>query len=247
MSREDRLAETFVIVSDTLVDDFDLIDFLQMLAERCVDLFDVTAAGIMIGDARGQLRHAACSDERMRLVELFELQVDEGPCLDAYRSQTAVVCGSAEEAAARWPRFAPSVLEHGFAAVAGVPMRLRAHNIGALNLFSCEPGALNETDLRLVQALADVATIGILQERAIRDRNVLATQLEGALLSRVAIEQAKGVVAENANINVDESFRLIRNFARSNNRRLTEVAQALVDGSLSVKVLSDAPQPPASR
>jgi GAF domain-containing protein len=246
MSREDRLAETFVTVSDTLVDDFDLIEFLQVLAERCVDLFDVTAAGIMIGDAQGQLRHAACSDEQMRIVELFELQVDEGPCLDAYRGQHVIVCGSPEEAADRWPRFSPSIHEHGFAAVAGVPMRLRAQNIGALNLFSKERGELNETDVRLVQALADVATIGILQERAIRDGTMLARQLEGALQSRVVIEQAKGIVAENARINVDQSFQLIRKYARGNNQLLTNVAQALIDGRLSVTVLSEAALPPAS-
>src|SRR5689334_3398212 len=181
MSREDRLVGTFVTLADTLVDDFDVIDFLQLLTERCVDLLDVSAAGIMLLDRQGVLRHAACSDEQMRVVELFELQIEQGPCYDAYRQQAPVVCGSPDEIAQRWPRFAPSAREHGYGAVAGVPMRLRAQAIGALNLFSNGGGVLGEQDLRVVQAMADVATIGILQERTIRDHVTLSSQLEAAL------------------------------------------------------------------
>jgi GAF domain-containing protein len=237
MSRENRLLETFVSLADTLVDDFDIIDFLQTLAERCVELLDVTAAGIMLVDADGTLRHAACSDEQMRLVELFELQIEEGPCYDAFCDDTAVACGSPEEAARRWPRFAPNAVEHGFAAVAGVPMRLRAKVIGALNLFSTDRRVLADPDIRVVQAMADVATIGILQERAIRDATILSDQLATALDSRIAIEQAKGVVAESVGISVDEAFTRIRGFARAHNRRLGEVARQIVDGSLAPDVL----------
>lgn len=245
MDREDRLAETFVTLADTLVDDFDVIDFLQVLAERCVDLLDVSAAGIMLVDRQGILRHAACSNEQMRLVELFELQIEEGPCYDAYRSQAPVVCGSPEEADERWPRFASHAVDHGFAAVAGVPMRLRAEVIGALNLFSTKRGELGDPDLRIVQAMADVATIGILQERAIRDGVALSTQLEGALRSRVAIEQAKGIVSERAAMSVDDAFALIRDFARAHNRLLSETAREVVEGILSVDMLDGTARPPA--
>jgi GAF domain-containing protein len=240
MAREDRLLETFVTLADTLVDNFDIIDFLQSLAERCVDLLDVTAAGIMLVDADGTLRHAACSDEQMRLVELFELQIAEGPCYDAFRDGAPVACGSPEEASQRWPRFAPNATEHGFAAVAGVPLRLRAKVIGALNLFSTDPHVLGDQDMRVVQAMADVATIGILQERAIRDATLLSTQLATALDSRIAIEQAKGIVAENAQISVDEAFADIRQFARGHNRLLGEVAREIIDGSITPNVLRTA-------
>jgi len=243
MDRERRLAEAFVTLADTLVDDFDVIDFLQVLAERCVDLLDVTAAGIMLADTSGSLRHVACSDEQMRVVELFELQIEEGPCYDAYRSGAPVVCGNPEEATERWPRFAPNAVQHGFAAVAGVPMRLRTEIIGALNLFSSNRGELGEQDLRIVQALADVATIGLLQERAIRDGAALSAQLEGALESRVAIEQAKGIIAERAGISVDDAFALIRNFTRANNRLLSDTAREVTHGLLSVDALRGAASP----
>src|SRR4029077_3794054 len=157
---------------------------------------DVSAAGIMLADSEGHLSHAACSSEQMRLVERFELEVQEGPCCDAFRSQVAVRSETAEETARRWPRFAAHAREGRFVAVSAVPLRLRNVAVGALNLFSHHDGALSDDDLRIVQGMADIATIGILQERLLTDQNVLATQLESALQSRVVIEQAKGVVAE---------------------------------------------------
>ena len=242
MAREDRLVSVLVILADTLVDHFDIIDFLQTLAERCVDLVDVSAAGIMLADPRHELRHAACSNEQMRLVELFELQVAEGPCFDAYRTQAPVVCASPEEAAQRWPEFAQHANESGFAGYSAVPMRLRAEVVGALNLFCTEPRALGADDIKVVQAMADIATIGILQERSIRDAHAFSTQLEVALESRVVIEQAKGIVAERIQVGVDEAFEMIRSFARAHNRLLSESARQIIDGSLNVQELSRSQQ-----
>jgi GAF domain-containing protein len=239
MARERRLVETFVTLADTLVDDFDVIDFLQTLTERCVELLDVSAAGIMLVDELDVLRHVACSNEQMRLVELFELQVEEGPCYDAYQQQQPVICGSPEEAADRWPRFAPHAIEHGFSAVAGVPMRLRDQVIGSLNLFSTQARALTDEDTQVVQALAGVATIGILQERAIRDSSMLTTQLRRALESRIVIEQAKGIVAERSGITVDDAFTRIRTFARAHNRLLSQTAREVIDGTLRPDDLDD--------
>ena len=238
MTREQILVEAFVGLADTLVDDYDIIDFMQTLAERCVELLDVSEAGIMLADPDGKLRHAACSSERMRLVEFFELQVEEGPCFDAYRDHVAVLCDSPEDAAARWPRFAPEAQKSGFVIVSAVPMRLRTQVIGALNLFSSGVGVLNDDDLGVAQAMADIATIGILQERVIRDRGVFASQLEFALESRVAIEQAKGIVAEHNGINVDDAFDLIRRFTRSHNRLLSDTARQIIDGSVRPEQLA---------
>lgn len=232
MPREDRLVDTLVTLADTLVDSFDVIDFLHTLAERCVELLDTSAAGIMLADNEGGLRHVACSSERMRLVELFELQLEEGPCFDAYSQQMPVLSSTPEEAQVRWPRFAPHAQEAGFAAVAAVPMRLRTQVIGALNLFSSEPGTLPEDDVRVAQAMADVATIGILQERAIRDSRTFSTQLQRALESRVLIEQAKGIVAEHNRISVDGAFDLLRAFTRDHNRLLAETCRQIIHGSL---------------
>lgn len=233
MTRERTLVETFVGLADTLVDDYDIIDFMQTLAERCVELLDVSAAGIMLVDPDGTLRHTACSSEQMRLVELLELQLEEGPCFDAFRSRAVVVCESPEEAATRWPRFAPRAQESGFVAVSAVPMRLRAEMIGALNLFSSGAACLNDDDLGVAQAMADIATIGILQERVIRDRNAVAGQLELALESRIVIEQAKGIVAEHLKIDVDGAFDLVRRFTRSHNRLLSETARQIVEGTIT--------------
>jgi transcriptional regulator with GAF, ATPase, and Fis domain len=237
MSRESQLVETLVTLADTLVDDYDVVDFAELLAQRCTDLLDVTAAGIMLSDATGRLRHLACSNEEMRLVELFELQIEEGPCFDAFRRQEPVVSGSANDVAMRWPRFAKSAGEHGFVAVTGIPMRLRDDVIGALNLFSTRSGVLGDDDVRVAQAMADVATIGILQERAIHQGVEVAGQLEFALQSRIAIEQAKGIVAERCDISVDDAFNRIRSFARSGNQRLSDVARHIIDGALDARIL----------
>jgi len=232
--------DTFVELADTLVDDYDMIDFLQVLTERCVALLDTSEAGVMLADGSGQLRHAACSNERMRIVELFELQLEEGPCFDAYRTNEPVVSTSREEVARRWPRFAPHAEDAGFESVAAVPMRLRSEVIGALNLFSSRPLALGPDELRLAQALADVATIGILQQRAIHDARIAASQLEVALESRIVIEQAKGIVAERRRIGVDEAFTLLRHYTRSHNRLLAQTARDIVDNVLDPSALEPA-------
>jgi transcriptional regulator with GAF, ATPase, and Fis domain len=238
MANQQLLVETLVALADTLVDDYDVIDFMQTLAERSVELLDVAAAGIMLADADDRLRHVACSSEQMRLVEVLELQLEEGPCFDAFREQTAVRSDTAADAAARWPRFAPHAGDAGFVAVSAVPLRLRGQAVGALNLFSDRAGALGDDDLGVVQAMADIATIGILQERLIHDRGVLTSQLETALESRVVIEQAKGIVAERNHISVDEAFQQIRRFTRNTNQLLSNTARDIVDGTLSDELVA---------
>jgi hypothetical protein len=238
MDRDELLTDTFVTLADTLVDTYDVIDFLQILAERSVALLDVSAAGIMLADADGRLRHAACSSEQMRLVELFELQIEEGPCFDAYAGPCAVRCDSREEAVRWWPRFAPNAFDGGFLAMSAVPLRLRTNVVGALNLFSSAPKSLSDSELRVAQAMADIATIGILQERVIRDGRSLTSQLQMALDSRIVIEQAKGVIAEHNRITVDDAFALLRGFARDHNWLLSEAAGQVVDGTLKPEALA---------
>jgi GAF domain-containing protein len=223
------LADVLVELADTLVDDFDVIDFLHVLTQRCVQLLDVSAAGLLLTNAKGKLQVVAASSERTRLLELFQLQTDQGPCVDCYRTGAPVSVADIP-AAGRWPRFAAAAAEVGFAAVHAVPMRLRHEVLGALNLFSADPGALDERKLRTGQALADVATIGLLQQRAIHRRDVLSEQLQSALNSRVLIEQAKGVLAERLQVDMDRAFDILRSHSRHHNRRLSDLAQAVVDG-----------------
>ncbi len=233
--REERLAEAFVDLADTLVDDFDVLDFLHSLATHCIALLDVDEAGLMLADGSGRLVVAASSTEQVRLLELFEVQNDEGPCLDCYASgEPVVVDDLAADQPPTWPRFGAEATAAGFRSVVALPLRLRSETIGALNLFRAEPGALVEEDRSLAQALADVATIGILQERGSSRRELLARQLQEALSSRIVIEQAKGVLAERAGVHVDAAFQLLRGFARSHGLPLSEVARQVVARDLDL-------------
>jgi GAF domain-containing protein len=238
MAREQELLAAFTEFADTFVDDYDVVDFLHRLATRCVELVDAAEAGIMLADRDGTLHYVASSSERMRVIELFELQHDEGPCLDAYRDNVAVHV-DLNEADARWSHFAPRARDDGFVSVSALPMRLRTEVIGALNVFSLNQTALDEADRMVAQSLADIATIGILQQRALTDARVVTTQLEAALESRIAIEQAKGIVAERRAVSIDTAFTLLRTYARSNNRMLQQVALEVIDGTLSPRALPD--------
>lgn len=229
--RERLLAAVFVELADTLVTGFDVADFLHGLADRCVQLLGVDAAGLMLADQRGSLQVIASSSEQSRLVELFQLQNDQGPCLECYRSGQPVSEADLAAAGQRWPLFAPAAAGAGFGAVQALPLRLRDEVIGAMNMFMHATGRLDETGLLVGQALADVATIGLLHERNLRHQEVLAEQLQGALNSRIAIEQAKGVVAERLGLDMGQAFSLLRDQARAQNRRLAELASAVAGGS----------------
>ena len=246
MSRE-RLAEVFVEVADTLVDDFDLIEFLRTVAARAAELAAVSAVGLLLADTHGQLQFMAASDERTRLLELFQLQHHEGPCLDAFMSGTAVVNADLRRATPRWPTFAPHAARLGFRSVHAIPLRLRSRVIGAMNLFGTDTGGLDPGDVTIVQALADVATIGLLQEQSIHRGEILTQQLQGALNSRVVIEQAKGALARTHGVDVDAAFTLLRGYARNHNRKLVEVANAVLTDPASVPELTgratDTPYP----
>ncbi len=225
------LADTFVELTDTMVADFDVIDFLHVLTDRSVQLLDVSAAGLLLADPRGELRVVAASSEAARLLELFQIQNDQGPCLDCFRTGEPVEVGDLAGAEQRWPRFAVAAQQAGFAAVQALPMRLREQVIGALNLFRASPGAFSPADIRVGQAMADVATIGLLHERSMRHSDSLNEQLQTALNSRVVIEQAKGKLAERLGVDMDQAFNLLRDFARARNLRLSNLAQAFIDGS----------------
>jgi len=230
-------ARTLVGLADSLVDDFDVVDLLTVLAERCVEVLDVAAAGLMLASAEGQLRVLASSSEAMRILEVFGAQVDEGPCVDCYRTGRPIVNLQLTGGDGRWPRFAPRAVAAGFRSVHALPMRLRSQNIGALNMFRVDEGPMTDADVAAAQALADVATIAILQHRASCEAQLLTEQLTRALNTRVVIEQAKGVVAERADLDMEQAFRRLRKYARSHNLRLSDVAEAVSSKSLPVAAL----------
>jgi transcriptional regulator with GAF, ATPase, and Fis domain len=237
------LAETFVELTDTMVASFDVIDFLHVLTDRSVQLLDVSAAGLLLADPRGELRVVAASSEAARLLELFQLQNDQGPCLDCFRSGQPVHAADLNAAAARWPRFASAALQTGFTAVQALPMRLRDQVVGALNLFRAAAGAFAPADVRVGQALADVATISLLHERSMRHSDALNEQLQTALNSRIVIEQAKGKLAERLGLDMDHAFNLLRGYARARNLRLSDLAQSFVDGAEALANITASPFP----
>lgn len=246
IDREDLLVSTFVQLTNTLVDDFDIIDTLTTLADGCVDLNLATASGILLVDNEGKLRVMAASSDRARLLELFQLQNDEGPCLDAFTSREMVICVDVREAEDRWPTFAPEADDSGFRSVHAILLRLKTTVIGALNLFGDHVGEMPEADLRIARALADAVSIAIIQNESIRESEVRAAQLQHALDSRVSIEQAKGMLAEKNKIDMDAAFRSLRSYARNNRRHLTAAALDVVSGAVSLdEVTAGASSSPA--
>jgi GAF domain-containing protein len=220
MTRESDLLQSVVDIADTLVSDYDVVDMLTGVASRCVSLLDVSAAGVMLASPSGSLGLVASSSEAMRLLELFELQAQEGPCLDAFQTSAPVGQEDLRAGAGRWPLFSAEAVQAGFRSVLALPLRWRDATLGALNLFRTTSEPMPEADVIVARAFADLAALSITQHRAT------------ASAQRLIIEQAKGVISERAGVDVAEAFSRLRAYARSGNRRLTEVAQAAVDGSL---------------
>ena len=232
MNRESLVTQTFVELVDSLVDDFDVIDLLTVLADRCVELIQVDAVGILLADTNGVLRVMAASSEKARLLELFQLQNDEGPCLEAFATGVPVLHEDLRSTFQRWPRFSTEAVAEGFMSVCALPLRVRAEIIGALNLFSTTADVLPAADVSLAQALGDVASIAILQEQGSRELQLRAGRLQHALDSRVLIEQAKGMLAESRQVDMEKAFEMLRQFSRDHNRQLTTVAGELIAGQL---------------
>jgi GAF domain-containing protein len=237
MKTEQRLTQIFVELADTLVDEFDALDFLHTLTERSVELLKVDSAGVILSDQHGHLQVIASTSSRAQDLELFELQSDEGPCLDCFNSGQVVANIEASAAAERWPQFSAAFTQAGYQSAHAVPLRLRSQVIGAMNLFCTDRTTLDADDLALAQALADVATIGLLQERAIHESDLIAEQLQTALNSRILIEQAKGVLHGLTSVTVDEAFRLMREHSRRHQAPLRDVATQVIEGRITPEQL----------
>jgi len=236
-SRERSVSRAFVALADTLVADFDIAEFLDLLVRHCVDLVDISAAGVILIEPGGGLRVVATSAQRAELLELFAVQTEDGPCIECVRTGRPVACDDLTTEGERWPRFAAAAHECGYRAVQALPMRLRDRTVGVLSLLSAETGALEDDHVQLGQALADVATIGILQHRTIEQGDQVVGQLQIALTSRVVIEQARGVLAERGGLSMDDAFTLLRGYARSHSRPLTPLARAVVEGEVDLDTI----------
>jgi GAF domain-containing protein len=243
MTREQRIVETFVELADTMVDDFDLVEFLHHLVERSLELLDCAEVGLLLANAAGTLQVMASSSERSEALELLQSRNEEGPCFECYRDSIPVVSEDLAGDLGRWPAFAPAALSQGIKSVHAIPMRVRGETIGALNLFRSAPGSLAERDVPLGQGMADIAAVALLQERAMRETRGVVQQLQGALNSRVLIEQAKGVLAERGHVSIEAAFASIRVYARDHNRRLSDVARDVIDGRVDASQLAAAVSP----
>ena len=235
----ERLADVFVDVADTLVTDFDLIDFLHTVAAHAAEVTGTAAVGLMLSDNQGQLHYMAASSESAKLLELLQLQNSEGPCLECFQSGEPIAQADLREAYDRWPVFARRAVDSGVLAVHAFPMRLRDKVIGAMNVFRAESMALPSEDQRVLRALADVATIAIMQERAMARAELLNEQLQVALTSRIVIEQAKGAVAQTFGVTVEQAFEMLRRHARSRHLRLTDLAHTVVNTPDAASILRD--------
>ena len=239
MKREALLVATFVELTDVLVDEVVVVDLLTHLADRCVEVLDVAAAGLLLADPAGNLRVVASSSEAMHAVELLELQSSEGPCVECFHTGEPIANVHLTATDQPWPTFGPRAVAAGFLSVSAIPMRLRGRVIGALNLFRTDTGALSDRDIVAAQAFADVATIGILQHRAVEEAQIVNDQLTAALNSRILIEQAKGMVAERLGLEMVDAFARLRNHARAHNVRLSDLAARVVAGDVGPGTLDD--------
>lgn len=240
IEREKVFSETFVQLADTLVSDFDVSGFLYQLVENCPELFDVNEAGLLLANPEGTLQIVATTSEATHIVELLQIQNDEGPCLESFQTGLTVMVSdlTADDLTERWPVFAAAASRAGFASAVALPMRWGDRVIGSLNMFRTEEGEIAAADVRVAQALADVATIGLLQNMAARDARIMVDQLQGALNSRVVIEQAKGIIAQQLGVDMGEAFSVLRRHARTNNERITEVSRRLIDGELDASQMT---------
>jgi GAF domain-containing protein len=237
MISTERLADVFVEVADTLVADFDLMDFLHRLADHVATVSGAASVGLLLADHDDRLAFVAASTSAAKHLELFQLQNDEGPCLDCYRTHEAVIVDDLSLTAARWPEFSPRALRSGIHSVHAFPMRLRDRIIGTLNVFGDTALPLDPADARVIQAMSDVATIAMIQERAITRAETLTEQLQGALNSRIVIEQAKGSIARARDLSVEDAFQVLRGHARRNHIRLTDLAHAVLTGTVKIAEL----------
>jgi hypothetical protein len=240
MDRYEQLASAFVGLADTLVADYDVVEFAQRLVDNLTALLPVSEAGIMLGDANGRLHVFASSSESTRLLELLQVEANAGPCLEAYFTRDAVLVPEIQEAQQRWPAFAERAGEYGFSAAFALPLRLRDESVGAVNLLRVQAGHMSNSDLAVGQALSDVAAMGILHQRMLMRAEVVNQQLHCALNTRTIIEQAKGVLAERGAIDMDQSFALLRAHARRTNQRLADLARAVVGGADTATILKPA-------
>ncbi|MCU1393073.1 MAG: transcriptional regulator [Ilumatobacteraceae bacterium] len=245
--RDDHTTSTaaaFVEIVAALVDDFDVIDVLTGLATRSIELLNASAAGILLADPAGNLIVTAASTDQIGLLELFQIQNEQGPCLDCFTTGAQVMHPSLDRGSP-WPEFARESVAAGFPSVYAVPLRLKNTVIGCLNLFMTEAVVLSRGDIALAQALADVATIAIIQDQATRDAAIRESSLQNALTSRVVIEQAKGMIAERLNVDMDTAFGRLRAYARHTNQRLSDVAMSVANGTTTIAAINTAARPPA--
>ncbi|MHA7263785.1 GAF and ANTAR domain-containing protein [Arthrobacter sp. TMN-37] len=232
ITRPEQVSAAFLRLTETLITQFDILELLHILVEESVRLLDAAQAGLLLADPYGELQLLASTSEESQLVEVLQLQAGEGPCIDSYKTGSVVTIDDITTLSGRWPAFRQAALDEGFLSVHAIPLRIHDRTIGVMGLFGVDRGALNQEDAAIGQALADVATISLIQERTARESQIVNDQLQRALNSRITIEQAKGVISHTASVDMSEAFARLRTFARSHNQSLHDTAAQVLNRTL---------------
>ena len=236
-SLQQQVAEVLADFAQVITRHATTSEILHQLGEYCVELLPIQGAGVLL-EERGALRFATASDELGRQIEELEDRLHEGPCTTAFRTGTEVLLPDLSQAVRQFPHFAPAALERGLGAVFALPLGIREHRVGALDLVSGVPVELDDGQLASARLLGDVAMSYVVNSRAFAEATKLAQQLQQALDSRVLIEQAKGRLSGLLGIGVSDAFELLRRRARNSRQPIGDVAMDVLNGSLNITALT---------
>jgi GAF domain-containing protein len=231
---EERVDERLLleVLSDfahTLAGRFDVSEVLYRLAENVVSILGVAGAGVSVVDDEGRLRPVTWINELTAQLERVEEANQQGPCVDSFLQGVVIRVPRLSEETGHWPEWCAEAKRHGVEAVLGVPLRAGETVIGAMNVYSIEARQWRDDDVQVAQVLTDMAAGYVANASDLEQSRRVTEQLTEALESRIIIEQAKGMLASEYRISVDEAFKVLRSHSRRHGASLRALADAVVN------------------